>query len=277
MTAESKRCVTCGEEKPANTYYFKPRGSGLTGSCRECLNAWQRAWHRKRRAAEIEAAGVVEIPQTRECSRCQEHKPLSREFFDARKDCMYGLATVCILCRRAEQRNRWHGDPEYRARRLVAMRMDRRLRAEKQNGDLGNLRRDLRATEPFRDAAGHAAQVEGLPVEPLALWVDEVQRLDGRDHGDLAEAMGIGERRLYGIERREFSRVSLGVADKMIWGYAKAVVLRSERLEEILRERWQNAPGNGERILGYLDEAERLAYLADVVVDRVEDLWPELA
>ena len=271
-----KRCVTCGKEKPANTYYFKPRGSRLTGSCRDCLNAWQRDWHRKRRMAEIEAEGVVEPPATRECTRCYEHKPLSREFFDARKDCMYGLATRCIECRRAEQRERWHRDAEFRARRLVAMRMDRRLRYEQEGREV-KTRRDSRASEPYRDASGAAAAQEGLPIEPFALWLDEVRRLDKRERSDLAKALGASERRLYGFENREYPMVSLGVADRMIWKYGTSVMLRSEHLEATLRERWQNAPGNGERILGYLDEAERLAYLADLVVDRVEDLWPELA
>jgi hypothetical protein len=48
-------------------------------------------------------------------------------------------------------------------------------------------------------------------------------------------------------------------------------------LAALLKKRCYDMPGNGTRLLRYLDLGEQVAHLAGAVVDRVDDLWPELA
>jgi hypothetical protein len=132
----------------------------------------------------------------------------------------------------------------------------------------------------YRLAVGKAAQAGRLPVEPLAIWLDALMEQDGRERVEVADAMGVGERALWSVQHREWHYVTISRADALIWGYGKPLRIPAQAVEVRLAELaafWQSAPGNGERLIGYLTDAERIVHLAGAVVDRVEDLWPALA
>jgi hypothetical protein len=93
---------------------------------------------------------------------------------------------------------------------------------------------------------------------------------------DLAAELGVEDRVIYRIEHRTFETVTLGLADRMLMRYGKPLTIDGERAAERLAEECRSMPGNGERILRYIDLAERIGHLDGVVVDRIEDLWPEL-
>lgn len=170
---------------------------------------------------------------------------------------------------------RLKADPERYRAHLENQRIYSRMRAERD----GHSTRILAHAEGgWRPAVGNAA--DAYPVEPLALWLSAALAQDGRERDEIAESVGVDDRALRRVQGREYARVTLGLADALLWGYGKAIripeAIVEARLAE-MAEHWRSAPGNGERLIGYLTDAEQIAHLAGAVVDRVEDLWVDLA
>lgn len=176
-------------------------------------------------------------------------------------------------------KRRLKADPVRYAAYLADQRINYRLRRERA-GQPVKARGSGSAVGAHRAPNGRCADRDGRPVEPLALWYEALRAQDHRDADEIAAVMQVNERILNRIERREYPRVTLAVADALVWGYGRPVHIpaeRVERLREQIEEHWRSAPGNGERLIGYLTDAERIAHLAGAVVDRVEDLWLDLA
>jgi hypothetical protein len=177
-----------------------------------------------------------------------------------------------------EYERRWkerlRADPE----RLEAYLADQRITYKLRREAKGLPVRDhgqVNATGRWRASSGKSSP---LPIEPLALWLERVVALDPRMPEELAAAMQVHERALSRVLRREHGSVTAGTADALVWGYGKAVQMPdAATLAALLKKRCYDMPGNGTRLLRYLDLGEQVAHLAGAVVDRVDDLWPELA
>lgn len=185
-----------------------------------------------------------------------------------------------VAARRRESRRARYAamkqDAERYAAYLDARRMYYRIRQERLGREVTKRQP---ARNPYRESTGRVAQAESHPVLPFALWVQAVLEADHREFDEVAASMGVANRRLYGYRHRQTQVVALASADRAIWGYGKPVLIPAELVEEErarLEALWRSSPGNGERILGYLKDVERIAPLAGAVIDRVEDLWEEL-
>jgi hypothetical protein len=230
---------------------------------RERLNARRRELYAQKRA---EGSAIVE-------RRREQNREANRR---------YRERTKADPARRAAEQARRHAawerlkaDPERYAENLQNQRIYARMRAER----AGHSTRILScARGGWRPALGKSP--DAFPVEPLALWVDAALAQDGRDRQEIAESAGVDDRALCRVQNREYVRVTLGVADAILWGYGKAIRIPASVVEARLAEmatHWQSSPGNGERLIGYLTDAEQIAHLAGAVITRVEDLWLDLA
>jgi hypothetical protein len=298
----------CGERKlaspdPGRSEFWRHKsregqiGDGLPRYaylCKSCAMAERERWGRENRERlnarrrELYAQKKAEGNSSAERRRKQntEANRRYRERLNADPERMEA--------ERARRRAAWErlkADPERYAEHLANQRIYARMRSER----AGTSTRILSyATDGWRGPG----RSEGQPVDPLALWVEaflarEVPDL-GRSRGgvgssrddrsrtieDVCVELGVEDRILARIERRTYKTVTLGVADRMLTRYGKPLVIPERAVEARLAEIadfWRSAPGNGERLIGYLTDAERIVHLAGAVVDRVEDLWPALA
>lgn len=154
---------------------------------------------------------------------------------------------------------------------LQTRRMQHRLRQEREGHTV--TRNVSKAAGAWRASFGNSAH---LPIDPLAFWLDAVFAQDQRERVELAEVIGVDERALWRMQNREHSRVSEAIADTLIWRYGRPVLIHPDLIENTLVDWAKQLPGNGTRLLRYLDRAEQVAHLGGVVVDRIEDLWPHL-
>ena len=118
-----------------------------------------------------------------------------------------------------------------------------------------------------------------MPLEPFALWLEEVIASDPRDVEEIARIIRIPERRLYDYRERIAGHVALPSAERALISYGRGIKISPERVaaspyQAVLEEQWRNAGGNGTRLTGYLRDAEELVALAGAVIVTVEDLWP---
>lgn len=193
-----------------------------------------------------------------------------------------------------EAHKRWYAKLKADSERYAAYLENRRIQHRLRQERLGRpVTRSVKtAMGAYKLSAGTTDR--RLDVEPLGTWVDVVLAQEVPDRGrgrggsgssrddrsrtmeDLSAELGIEDRVLYRIEHRVFGTVTLGVADRMLTRFDRPVFLDGRRIEQALEQRCREMPGNGERILRYIDLAERIAHLDGAVVERVEDLWPEL-
>jgi hypothetical protein len=237
-----KRCTACRGWKELSLDNFTVRRRDReTGRIME----WQAECRRRKRE--------------RDRRRRANMTPAQRERYNAQKRAAYARVMA---------------KPGARERRAESRRMLARMRAL----DEGREMPVRPAMGGWRPSGGNTR--DAYPVEPLALWLEAALAQDGREREEIAEAAGIDDRVFRRVQRREYVRVTLGVADALLWGYDKPIRIPERAVEARLTELadlWRSAPGNGERLIGYLTDAERIAHLAGAVVDRVEDLWPALA
>jgi hypothetical protein len=278
-----KRCTACRGWKELSLDNFtvrrRDRETGRImewqAECRPCINERRRReWavrdaegKRERGRRQYRAIMADERKRERERRRKRERDrrrranmtPAQRERYNAQKRAAYARVMA---------------KPGARERRAESRRMLARMRAL----DEGREMPVRPAMGGWRPSGGNTR--DAYPVEPLALWLEAALAQDGREREEIAEAAGIDDRVFRRVQRREYVRVTLGVADALLWGYDKPIRIPEQVVEERLGELadlWRSAPGNGERLIGYLTDAERIAHLAGAVVDRVEDLWPALA
>lgn len=95
IKAPLKRCLTCGEDFPETTYYFKRRYKkpGYEDMCKECL------WHPERRKFELPKS------QSKRCSECKQEYPSTPEYFHRRQMSTDGLSNVCKNCKKNRSQN----------------------------------------------------------------------------------------------------------------------------------------------------------------------------
>jgi hypothetical protein len=283
MTAE-KRCPQCGETKPLTSEHWSSRKVDLetgeiikfAGWCRSCHSAKMR----ERRAALTEEQREARRAYTREQYRLDMKDPRKRAERNAKERKRREKPRRKESVREAQRRwyRKMKADPERYAAYLESVRIAYRLRRERATGQLEGNRRNRRGTHnPWTPAVGNTAGLGGGHVEPLALWLETVLAHDRRDLGVLAEILGVDERKLRSIRHREYGSATFAVADTLLWHYRRPVKMPSDQqIEQSLEERCRQLPGNGTRLLRYMDLAEHVAHLGGAIVERAEDLWPDV-
>jgi 5-methylcytosine-specific restriction endonuclease McrA len=125
MEAASKTCSKCGEVKPATTEYFFRKRDGTRPDCKVCtsksvrdydarnrerINERARAAHAANREHRLEKRRILRearrnmrpvLPPKTEitCTKCNETKPATLEFYYSRKDKRNGLSAICRVCK----------------------------------------------------------------------------------------------------------------------------------------------------------------------------------
>lgn len=255
--------------------------------CRVCKAADQRDRHARRTPEQRER----DREYNRAAYELRRLSPEQRELDRRRKVEWQRRNPEKVAAASRRYRNRLMADPERYALRLENDRIAYRL------GVLdGGREPALRpAVNGYKLSVGRTP--DALAVEPMAVWVaaliarevpdrgrphgDELASRDDRSRtiGDLCAELGIEDRVLYRIEHMSYRTVTLGLADRMLTRYGRPLFIDGASGESVaarLAERCLAMPGNGERVLRYIDLAERIGQLDGVVVDRVEDLWPGL-
>lgn len=265
-----RRCGKCGEGKPLTAEFFcrqKNAKMGLSYRCRECRKVEQRERYRRspETAKQRAKARYERLRQT------PEGRALLIE--QSRRRGARWRERHPEAAREADRRYRETRKKD-RARHLADLenaRINARLRAAAEG-------REMEARPAMNGYTPSVGRSDNLHVEPLATWLEVVLSQDAREREEIAAVIGVNDRSLRRILDRDYETVTTGLADKIVWGYRRAVRIPPERAEPWrawLEDYWRGQPGNGERLLRYIAEAERIA-TAGVVVDRIEDLWPEL-
>lgn len=228
--------------------------------CKACRSAYVTAYDKRMRSDPVKGPGYRARRNAMQDSFRARHPELARA---------YGRAW----------KRRLKADAVRYAAYLADQRINYKLRRERAGLPV-KARGSGSAVGAHREPSGRGADLDGRPVEPLALWYAALRAQDRREVDEIAAVMQVNERILNRIARREYPRVTLAVADALVWGYGRPVHIPADMVERLrgqIEEHWRSAPGNGERLIGYLTDAEQIAHLAGAVVDRVEDLWPALA
>lgn len=275
-----RTCARCKRTFPQTLEFFTSmRRDNETGKilryhawCRECHRNYERQRWASRSPEQIEA-------NRRYAREAYEHRRDHDPEFHAKMRANRRAWRAANPEREAEQQKRWaervKADPERHARYLEMRRIYYRLKREQETGELP-VGRHSTATRAYRYR--HMPK----PLEPFALWLDEVLTVDKREIEEIAAHLEIPERRLYDYRERIPDRVALPVAERAIERYGP-VRIQPQRLEESpgvaaelarLEDHWRNAPGNGTRLTGYLASVESLMRLAGAVIVTAEDLWP---
>lgn len=92
MNLDTKLCTDCKMEKSISLFSSAGQGLRLRPQCKSCTNLRESSRIASRRSAD----GVT--PDTRCCSKCNESKPLTSDFFKAGVRCKHGLSTECTVC-----------------------------------------------------------------------------------------------------------------------------------------------------------------------------------
>ena len=277
---KTKRCPQCGEEKPLTNEHWSPRKRDIetgeilrwAGWCRICHSAKMR----ERRQNWTEEQKEQRRAYIREQYRLDMKDPAKRAARNAQERERRKKAGRRELVQAAQRRwyERLRADPERWADYLEGRRISYRLLQERKTGQLEGQRRVRKGTHKPWVAAGRGSAKN---VEPLAIWLETVLKQDHRDLDELAQIFDVDERVLYRIRHREQPNTTLALADHLMWRYRRPVQMpRDHEIEAYLAARCRDMPGNGTRLLRYLDLAEHVAHLGGAVVERVDDLWPEV-
>ncbi len=93
-----KLCNLCQSEKPATTEFFQTQvlgKYGLRAQCRTCRTALNEA---RSKAFAEEQQKTFDVVPTKVCTKCQEAKPATLEFFRPRAEGHDGLRAQCRTC-----------------------------------------------------------------------------------------------------------------------------------------------------------------------------------
>lgn len=289
-TEAAVACIICDGPIPPGT-----RGARHTCGSPECRSAYAR-WCVSH-SASVRRARIEAIRGERECSDCGETFPLDAEHFPliGNRNRQASFRRQCWPCWKtrnsAHKRRQWErtkADPERHARHLESERIRHALKRERQTGEFPN--RAIRtATNAHREDVGAGAKL--LHLGPIAAWLDVViarelpdfgrkggdnDRFDrGRTLVDLAEQFGCSPRRLWSIMHRAQDNVAFETVDKFVTRYPGVVC--GDDMAVGIEARCRAMPGNGERLLRYMDAADDIAHLCDRAVWRAADLYPEMA
>ena len=272
-----KRCTRCRGWKVLGIENFTVRKRDrVTGrvvewqaECRPCINARRRReWAERDPESKLARMRRQYISLKNDPERWERERARKRERMRVIRANWTPEQREAYNARKREAWARRMAVPGVREWRAEGRRLIARMRAEEEGREIVS----RAAMNGYKPAAGNAPSGH---VEPLALWLDVVLQEDHRDFSDLAEMAGVAERALWRVRHREYASVTISMADRLVWSYNRAVKLPSgEEIGGMLEARCRAMPGNGERILRYMDLAERVAHLADAVVDHVDDLYP---
>jgi hypothetical protein len=185
-------------------------------------------------------------PDRKRCSKCLAFKSVE-EFWTRRSKLRSGVVVQrpmswCKDCTREIQKARYEKTKEQRKqgmRLYHARTKDKKVHRQKRR-ETQALRRRKLGYEPSKwDAKQGPNGGPRLPVEPIARFIEE--RLEKETQKQLARITGIHPRRLYEMERRAVSGVSLATVDAILSGFD---------LPELLNELYPMPPEEGERV-GY--------------------------
>lgn len=269
---EKRTCSKCGTEKPLTTDNFTPERRDIaTGEIKRYAR-----WCKPCKAADARARHAARTPE-----KVAADREYNRATYELRRKNPEAMERDRIAKKRWQAANRdklreasrryWEklkADPERYQKHLDEQRIAYRLEVGERE-----VRNVTSAKGAWKPAVGRATS---WPVDPLSMWLKIVLDRDQRDRSEIAKEMGISDRVLWRIERQEYPSVTEARAEGLLWNYGRPVEIRARDLEQKLQEWAQDLPGNGTRLLRYLDRAERLAHLADILVCRIEDLWPEM-
>ena len=123
QAGELKPCPNCRVAKPPTPEYFRRNAStasGLDCYCKDCRKIYMRGYRqiyrlwlrrcernyrqtRRFLRMDFEAASLPFVPKAKEkrCPRCQELKPLTREYYHRALSRPDGFQTYCKACRRS--------------------------------------------------------------------------------------------------------------------------------------------------------------------------------
>lgn len=267
-------CSRCKVEFPLTTEFFCSERRDLESGevtkfarwCKSCKSTYARERHARRTPEEIERDreyNRASYELRRQLPEVQERDREAKRRWRARNRERLAEASQRYFAKLKE-------DPERHAQFLINQRIAYRLRQQEQGREVTS---NPKALESWKPAMGKSAD---LPIAPLSVWLDALLHEDGRDRSEIASVMGVNERTLWRIQNREYHKTTASLADTLLWHYGRSVLIRSAKLEGELVNWARELPGNGTRLLRYLDEAEKVAHLGDVSVSRIEDLWPHL-
>lgn len=237
------------------------------------------------------------ITGERVCDGCGQTKPLDLDHFplSTKKGGKVWLRRLCRECWRKHQavaRDRYRAkvaaDPVRRARELEDARIRAALQRERQTGRLAPRARHANVPNAYReDMGGGSCRID---AGPLSVWLEVVVRREIPDYSrsggdrdrndrsrtfeDLAAELGVSARRLWSVRHRKQPWVAASTVDKCVTNYAGVVC--GDEMAAVLEERCRQMPGNGERLLRYIDAAEDIAHLCGLAVWRPADLYPAL-
>jgi len=98
--SETKICTKCGRELEATTEYFskaKKGKYGLKSICKKCACQEDAEYRAKKKELKMQNSEI--IPEgMKKCTRCQQIKPATTEYFNNKKSGKYGLTGRCKEC-----------------------------------------------------------------------------------------------------------------------------------------------------------------------------------
>jgi hypothetical protein len=279
-----KRCTVCRRWLPVDRENFVVRHRDpRTG--RPSYDAWcrdDRNAHYRARWAAMPAERRHAINQRRMESQRADAQRIERRRASKRKTARRARQNDLERVRhqqRESSRRRYakmKADPAAYADYLARARMNYRLRQEAR-GRKPRTGSSL-AIDAYRTSAGGGAD-RHLDPEPLRAWLRAALAQEARHDVDFAhfcQRIGWGDRQLRAILGGQYATVSLHTADRLLTNYGRPVVIRSRDLEARLVAWAHELPGNGTRLLRYMDQAEQVAHLPDRSLLFLGDLYPEL-
>jgi hypothetical protein len=304
---KTKVCTHCNQPVPRELF--------LTNQHKVCepCRASEKAQRNARNLVYRPADQVIEGVLSRWCKKCSSWKELDEHFYKGKKeqtckDCKKKAVAAYkripkepwVIERTKQKRRAWQR--EYRkknaarikaasARRRAAIKADPKRHAEfLENQRISYRLSRERAGKPVREA-DITKKVKGgwqnpggrVSTDPISHWIEavvakEVPASDVSDRTveDLAHDLGVDARSLWRVRHREHSTISRMVVEKLIVRYGLPVFMSAADIEGRLEKWARSQPGNGTRLLRYMDRAEKLVHLADVVVECPQDVYPEL-
>lgn len=165
-------------------------------------------------------------PEFKRCNRCSKRKPLD-EFYKFKRKLASGETAVYpqSSCKRCDieirtrnwQRLKDEGFDVAALKRRYEANEDQERRRQRWKENYAIWRSRHGGTGPTRNSKRlHAMKGLKLPIEPIALLLEREE--SERDRTLIAEQTGVGERRIYGIVKRETATVSLSVIDQLLTG-----------------------------------------------------------
>jgi hypothetical protein len=207
----------------------------LSQAHKDAISRGQIARHQKARSQEVER------PDKKRCTACNEWKRVPDDYTMRKRTLASGEvrkypAGECKKCS-AERAAKWRDNLRAKGE-LKERQQEYNLRRDPEhkreyNREYSAMRRRAEGVKSrgpwkkYRDQGRTA-----LPVEPLAVFLEELVYRHGM--GAVALAAGVDQRRLFSIVEKEYSTITLEVADRILTGlnYPEQLVILYPEMEE---------------------------------------------